>query len=567
MRKWLSSAVVVYVCSLPQVFAQSGPANGDANAVTNGSFEQGLYSPDGLPDGWLFGSFNRSASRTWDDTESKTGNRSVKITSPQLDDASWIQTVQVNENRAYYLSGWLKTENVAYSPEGADVGANLSLLGGFTHSPALIGTHDWTRVGVLFNSGSSKEAAVAARLGFYGGTTTGTAWFDDVSLVPLVATDPHPRWKILVLIYQHTNFIYTDTSGMQHHVIASMTPAETIASARQATQFVEADIPALTDGNMRPRLTIRYPQGALTRLSPNAGGWWPSPGDTAEERDPAFDSVIVIWDPRTIDQSTGQPIWIGSAAGLTAPMGTGQTYTTLIIEAAYSYGHRNVFKHEWGHSILWFFDAIGTAPRPRVENHAEASDYVNCMTGLPYVWIDETDDNPIPNSIYNNESGFTHDYYSGLTARTTAPTQCLGITTEAWAFGGPVSNSAAPAELPTTQIVDDKVNFVVQSTSLDAAPVVSGPAGVMAINAILSNESAESISAPVDVVVRTLSNGNILLTATEGAGSIGSKQAVDAGTDRILTPGERVIVQFRIGLTTRTAFTFIVDVSGGVVSP
>jgi len=29
-------------------------------------------------------------------------------------------------------------------------------------------------------------------------------------------------------------------------------------------------------------------------------------------------------------------------------------------------------------------------------------------------------------SIYNNQSGFTHDYYSGATAKPAAPTTCLG---------------------------------------------------------------------------------------------------------------------------------------------
>ena len=110
------------------------------------------------------------------------------------------------------------------------------------------------------------------------------------------------------------------------------------------------------------------------------------------------------------------------------------------------------------------------------------------------------------------------------------------------------------------------MNVVVQSTSFDPTPVDSGPAGMMTINAVLSNESAESIWTPIDMVVTTLTNGNVLLTATEGAGSVGSKQAVDAGADQILTPAERVNVQFRIGLTTRSAFTFFVSVSGGVVS-
>ena len=253
------------------------------------------------------------------------------------------------------------------------------------------------------------------RLGFFAGTTTGTAWFDKVSLRSLVPVNPHPRWKILVLIYRQTDFTYGDGTG-EHHVIASMTNAELQQAAETARDFVKRDIPELSGGNMLPTLTIKRPAHALTGLSPNDAGWGPAPADTAADRDPEFDSVIVIWDPNATDQATGQPIWIGSAAGLTPSMGTAQTYSTLIVDAATSYRHRNVLKHEFGHSILFFFDALGTTPKPTVDNHAVAGQYVNCVTGAPYVWQDETTANPIPNSIYNNQSGFTHDYYSGMVA-------------------------------------------------------------------------------------------------------------------------------------------------------
>jgi len=535
-----------------------------ANLLTNGSFEQGQFSPNSLPSGWSWNSWARTAIHVWDETETRDGARSVKIISPSSDDAQWVQSVPVEPNKPYYLSGWVKTNDVAHSSETVDAGANISLLNSWTSSPGVLGTRDWMRTGVLFNSESNGQITVAARLGFYGGTTTGTAWFDDIKLTPVVPLSPHPSWRILVLIYRDTDFSYIDSSGTQHHVVASMTQYEVDQAANAARQFVENDIPALTSGNMTPTVTIRYPDRALTKLSSNSSGWWPSPQDTIGERDPAFDSVIVIWDPRTIDLMTGQPIWIGSAAGLTPAMGTGQAYTTIIIEAAYSYGHRNVFKHEWGHSILEFFNAIGTAPRPKVQNHANANDYVNCLTHAPYVWADETEANPIPNSIYHNYSGFTHDYYSGMTATADKPTRCLGISGEAWAYGGPVANSANQSMFTPTQIINDKVNFVVQSTSFDPIQVVGGPAGVFTINAVLTNKSSEEILAPISAVVKTLTNGNTLLSTTDGSGDVGSKQSIDAGSDMALKWNESLTVQFRIGLATRYGFSFFVDIEGNV---
>lgn len=410
------------------------------NLISNNSFEEGDYSPSSVPTYWEREAWRfSSAIFSWDDTMVRSGDKSVKIEAPVTNDARWIQTVDVEPNNWYYLSGWIKTEEVADSP-----GASLSLLGSrhWEHSVGVFGTKDWTRDGLLFSAGDDTEVILGARLGATGRDTTGTAWFDDLELRKVVPMDPHPSWKILVLIYQNTDFEVTDDNGIFHHYVASMTQDEMDRAAESATAFVETDIPALTSGNMLPEITVRYPDHALTRLSPIGGGWWPSRNDTAEDRDSQFDSVIVIWDTRATDIETGIDEWIGFGDGLAARTGTGQTYNTMQIDAAISRGHRNVFKHEWGHSILFHFEAMGVTPQPTIDNHAQPQQYVNCKTGEFYVWVDENAQNPnIPNSIYNNESGFTHDYYSGTTATADQPDRCLGVTPEAWALGGPVTHS------------------------------------------------------------------------------------------------------------------------------
>jgi len=246
-----------------------------------------------------------------------------------------------------------------------------------------------------------------------------------------------------------------------------MSPEEVQQATAAAQAFVTKDVPLLTSFNMLPRLTVRYPQRALTSLGSHGQGWWPDPASTAQDRDPAFDSVIVIWDPRATDQNTGEYMWIGSAAGLTPSMGMGQTYTTLIVEAATSYGHRNVFKHEWGHSILEYFDAIGTAPKPKVENHSDGTQYVNCVTGQPYVWEDESPAAPIPNSIYNNATGFTHDYYSGTTASAADSQRCLGIDRAAWARGGPATHPSTAEAFSSRQRILAIIDHVAALTASD----------------------------------------------------------------------------------------------------
>jgi hypothetical protein len=251
-----------------------------------------------------------------------------------------------------------------------------------------------------------------------------------------------PNWKILVLIYQNTDFAFVDGS-LQRRVVASMTLEEMGLASAAAQRFFKEDVPQLDNGYMQPTVTIRYPQRTLDQLDPD-WGYWPSRANTAPELDPAFDSVVVIWESAGVDiNNSNQSYNLANACGLTPSNGTGQTYTAIPVFCIAS-NNRNVFKHEWGHSILFYFAAAGTASSPAVDNHINnnSNQYVHCQTGESYILQDETDDNPIPNSIYNNQQGFTHDYYSGPAARPGATTQCLGITQIAWASGGPVSHSS-----------------------------------------------------------------------------------------------------------------------------
>lgn len=246
----------------------------------------------------------------------------------------------------------------------------------------------------------------------------------------------YPDWKVLVLIYTHTDFLYTDDSGVQRHGFAQMDIPERLQAAAAARLFFEYDVPLLTSGMQTPTLTIRYPDRALTQLGAFCN-YWPDKTSTADELDPGFDSVVVIWDDEGIDLFTNEPIDLMHCGGLNQPNGTGQTYSVIPISS--TQGSRNVFKHEWGHAILDYFHAAGASPEPKVNNHINDTDtrYVNCLTGLPYRLEDEAASQPIPNSIYNNESGFTHDYYSGQTATPDQPHRCLGVTSDAWASPSP----------------------------------------------------------------------------------------------------------------------------------
>ena len=277
------------------------------------------------------------------------------------------------------------------------------------------------------------------------------------------AQDLHPSWRILALIYQTTDFTYTDSVDVPHRVIGHLSNAEVAKAEAVFQEFAAIDIPALTKGNMIPSITVRRPATPLSSLTLISRSWWPSPIDLGPDRDLSFDSIIVLWQTRGVDQFSGRMEDLspefGGLGGLAFPCSTNvcQTYATLSVFGSnlFGFGH-NILKHEWGHGILFHFDRIGASPKPIVDNHIAPGGYVQCKTGTPYVYVDEPEDNPIPNSIYNNESGFHHDYYSGTTALPASPQQCLGITPAAWKAGGPVTKTggtpAPPSWVPPTTL-------------------------------------------------------------------------------------------------------------------
>lgn len=165
--------------------ADSAPFSVQAppNLVKNPGFENGTYSAAGNPANWTRDAWiPANTTFTWDTAQRRSGTKSVKIASTVANDARWMQTIAVQPNTDYRLSGWIKTDNVAHSQEVVDAGANLCLDGTWTRSAGVYGTSGWTYVSLSFNSGSSTQVTIAARLGYWAGTTMGTAWFDDIRL-------------------------------------------------------------------------------------------------------------------------------------------------------------------------------------------------------------------------------------------------------------------------------------------------------------------------------------------------------------------------------------------------
>ncbi len=334
----------------------------------------------------------------------------------------------------------------------------------------------------------------------------------ELTVLPTV----NPRWKVLVLVPQGIDFTYVDSNGRQRHVVSQVQSAELSRVQAAAQKFFNQDVPILTSGNHQPTVTVRS-VAKLTSLSQDGDGWTAGPDDTRANLDPSFDSVITVWDSSVTDQNSGEQLNLAYSGGLTWFMGLSQTYTSLPLDNVSS-TNQNLFKHEWGHAVLFYHEAAGIAPNPAVDNHINdtTTRYVNCLNGGSYILMDE-DSVPVRNSIYNNEVGFTHDYMSGRTATPDQPRRCLGITPAAWLSGGPVTRPNPTGGLTTA------VTFSTEWTTGYCADLV------------VTNTSSK----PIDWGVRIPVSGTIY-NLWNGVYSQSGNQLSVAGTswNRTLAPGQ-----------------------------
>lgn len=160
-----------------------------ADLIANASFEQ---SAGDQPAGWRTYTWGGKASFSHANV-GRTGGRSVMITSEQGADAGWFVQAAVEPFARYRLSGWIKTENVrASSGRGALLNIH-NLQPAATR--AVTGTSEWTRVEVEFDTLDQDTIQVNCLFGGWG-LATGTAWYDDLQLELLQATDPKPSLAI-----------------------------------------------------------------------------------------------------------------------------------------------------------------------------------------------------------------------------------------------------------------------------------------------------------------------------------------------------------------------------------
>lgn len=113
--------------------------------------------------------------------DAKTGKHAATVTNYDMNDARYAQTVEVEPNTMYRLSGWIKAADIL----DAGRGANLSIEGGYFFSESIYNTDDeWVYLETYgITDDNQNEITVLVRVGGYSGESQGTAAFDDIALV------------------------------------------------------------------------------------------------------------------------------------------------------------------------------------------------------------------------------------------------------------------------------------------------------------------------------------------------------------------------------------------------
>ncbi|MBR4081728.1 MAG: hypothetical protein IKK21_08105, partial [Clostridia bacterium] len=172
-------------------------AEDDGNLLVNPGFEK--LDSDGLPSAWVYSAYRNQQGYTVFTVsgEAHEGQRCAVVNNIAYNDARFEQTVRVKPETLYRLSGWIRAEEIPDSGHGA----NLSIAGIYVFSEGVYESGEWRYVEMYGETGEDQtELTVYARVGGYGGESTGKAYFDALRLEEV---DAVPGDAVAALWFQY----------------------------------------------------------------------------------------------------------------------------------------------------------------------------------------------------------------------------------------------------------------------------------------------------------------------------------------------------------------------------
>ncbi len=159
------------------------PATASAQSlIRNGAF---IEAEGDKPAGWQTEQWSPTLGTTYEWLSPENGVGVVVIRNPVGNDARWTQTVRVQPETWYRLSGAIRALGVT----GQGFGASLGIMGGFEHSREIEGADSgWQQVSMWFKTKAGQnDVTVACRLGNYGQIAAGEAHCTGIALTPVAA--------------------------------------------------------------------------------------------------------------------------------------------------------------------------------------------------------------------------------------------------------------------------------------------------------------------------------------------------------------------------------------------
>lgn len=161
----------------------------DDNLLSNSGFEKVHKgkAKDWTTSSWQAGEANVKI--LYDGSVYRSGSRSLRIVHPLSNDTSVMQTLNVEPDTVYRISGWIKTQQVQ-SAQGR-IGATMCIDGTWTMSSDLKGDNPWTYKELWVRTAKNQtRLKVACRLGYWYSVAVGSAWFDDVMVEKFAKPPP-----------------------------------------------------------------------------------------------------------------------------------------------------------------------------------------------------------------------------------------------------------------------------------------------------------------------------------------------------------------------------------------
>ncbi|WP_409342083.1 Ig-like domain-containing protein [Paenibacillus sp. MBLB4367] len=187
-------AVLLMVAIIPIDSFDSRAETAESSLLVNGSFET-VSAPSGgwtryAANGWIpyvFGGFSGTPVVTVSDTVYRAGGKSLQISAEQTSKVTAFQDMtSVKPGEMYRFSGWFRTDQVVSTAGGAYARINFmsssdTITGSEISFGKLTGTTGWTYAEGIFQIPAN---TVRMRLENILNIGTGTAWFDDLRIVP-----------------------------------------------------------------------------------------------------------------------------------------------------------------------------------------------------------------------------------------------------------------------------------------------------------------------------------------------------------------------------------------------